>query len=205
MPPSYQNVSTDGRLGRRGMAPAHGARPRERDLRHVSAVADVVVADERVVVRPRLDELRNAEIEDAVRLPQAVVAHVAEAAGAVGVPAAVHGEGVARMVGTIGLGSLPERPVEAVGHGRPRLVIRLHALRPERTIGPVVHLADGADHAGRDPRRQRVPVGLVAVREQVGGGRGSRARPARYAAPRGARSRPACARSRPCPSGARRC
>ena len=127
----------------------------------------LLVADERVVVRPRLDELRHAELQDAVGLPQAVETHVAEASGAVGVPAAIDGERVVRMVGTIEFGPLPQCPVEARRHRRSGLVVLLHALRPERTVGPVVHFADRADDARLDPGLERVPVRGVAVGEQV--------------------------------------
>ncbi len=71
------------------------------------------------------------------------------------------------MIGALGLRPLPQRPVEAIRYGRSRRMIRLHALRPERPVRPVVHFAHGADDSGVDPRRQRVPIGIVAVGEEV--------------------------------------
>src|SRR6185295_12622384 len=93
-----------------------------------------------------------------------------ETAGPVVVPPAIQAEGVVGMVRAIECRTLPQRPVEAFGNGRTRLVILLPSLRPERTVRPVVHFADGADRAAFDPRGEQMAVGCVAVGEQMRGG-----------------------------------
>src|SRR5436189_6057254 len=96
------------------MAPADRARPGQADLRDDTTLGDSPLVHHGVVVRTGLDRYRRAERQDAIRLPERIETHVAQASGAVVVPAAIQAVRVVRVVRTIERRALPQRPVEAL-------------------------------------------------------------------------------------------
>ncbi|MFM1944110.1 MAG: hypothetical protein RI897_3092 [Verrucomicrobiota bacterium] len=91
------------------------------------------------------------QVEDIEHLEEAVVAHVAEGAGAEVAPAAEDGVGIGGVVGAVGDGAEPEVPIEAIGDGWGFGGEGGHALGPEGSGGPVMDFADGADGTGGEP------------------------------------------------------
>src|SRR3954471_5465533 len=105
------------------MPPAYGARTRQASERHASTGADVLLVHPCFIIGSPFHKFRYAEIEDPIGLPQAVMTHVSQAARPVGVPSAIDGKRVARVIRAIRLGALPQGPVEAVRHWWPGLVV----------------------------------------------------------------------------------
>ena len=108
--------------------------------------------------------------------------HVAHRAGAEVLPRAPAERVIRRVVRAHGRRADPQIPVQAIGNRR-RVSRPGHPLRPDRTVGPAVHLADRADGPGGDPfLHQPQPLFRVALVAHLGddlvlpGGLGQRTR-----------------------------
>ena len=123
-----------------------------------------------------LDLGRQPRVQRPEREIDQVGAHVAQRARAKRGPAAPVEVGVVRVIAPVDVGrAKPGRPIQA-GRRRNRRGLD-HALRPDRTVRPDVHLGNLADHPGADqldnPAAIVAGMALVAhLGHQVGVGLG---------------------------------